>query len=73
MQLITYDHDLVIISHLQVCVHPGWLRTRMGTDRAPNSVEEGVSGILDNYVLGFDERLHNGGFFHAIEGERIPW
>ena len=56
-----------------VCVHPGWLRTRMGTERALWSVEEGVRGILDNYVLGFDERTHNGEFFHAVKAERLPW
>ena len=56
-----------------VCVHPGWLRTRMGTERALWSVEEGVRGILDNYVVGFDERTHNGGFFHAVKAERLPW
>ena len=56
-----------------VCVHPGWLRTRMGTERALWSVEEGVRGILDNYVVGFDERAHNGGFFHAVKAERLPW
>ena len=56
-----------------VCVHPGWLRTRMGTERALWSVEEGVRGILDNYIVGFDERTHNGEFFHAVKAERLPW
>lgn len=56
-----------------VCVHPGWLRTKMGTERAMWSVEEGVRGMLDNYIVGFDERTHNGEFFHAVKAERLPW
>ena len=55
-----------------VGVHPGWLKTRMGGKMAPTSVEEGVGGILDNLMLGFDESKHNGNLFDYL-GEKLPW
>lgn len=53
-------------------MHPGWLKTRMGGKMAPTGVEEGVGGILDNLVLGFDEARHNGNLFDYL-GEKLPW
>ena len=55
-----------------ICVHPGWLRTRMGGEHAPASVEDGVLGIIDNLLLNFSEEKHNGKLFDYL-GEKVPW
>jgi NAD(P)-dependent dehydrogenase (short-subunit alcohol dehydrogenase family) len=50
-------------------VCPGWVRTEMGGDRAPLSVEEGARGIAWAATLPDDGPT--GGFFR--HGERIDW
>ena len=55
-----------------ICVHPGWLRTGMGGEHAPASVEEGVRGIIDNLLLNFSEERHNGNLFD-YHGEKVAW
>ena len=55
-----------------ICVHPGWLRTRMGGDHAPISVEDGVRGILDNLLLNYSEEKHNGNLFDYL-GVKMQW
>jgi NAD(P)-dependent dehydrogenase (short-subunit alcohol dehydrogenase family) len=48
---------------------PGWVRTEMGPDRAPRTVEQGARVIVDLATL--DETGPTGGFFDA-DGE-VPW
>ena len=48
---------------------PGWVRTRMGGQEAPRSVEEGARSILWAALLPDDGPT--GGFFR--DGERLPW
>ena len=51
-------------------VHPGWVRTAMGTDAADLAVEESASGVrtvIDGFHAG--ERLA----FRAWDGRAIPW
>lgn len=48
---------------------PGWVRTRMGGDGAPRSVEEGTAGIVTLATLGEDGP--HGGFFR--DGAPVPW
>ena len=50
-------------------VCPGWVRTRMGGDGAPRSVEEGAAGIVRLATLEADGP--HGGFFR--DDESIPW
>jgi NAD(P)-dependent dehydrogenase (short-subunit alcohol dehydrogenase family) len=50
-------------------VCPGWVRTEMGGDQAPLSVEEGARGIVWAATLSDDGP--SGGFFR--HGERIEW
>lgn len=50
-------------------VCPGWVRTQMGGDQAPLSVEEGAKGIVWAATLPDDGPT--GGFFR--HGERIDW
>jgi NAD(P)-dependent dehydrogenase (short-subunit alcohol dehydrogenase family) len=50
-------------------VCPGWVRTAMGGDSAPLSVEEGAAGIVWAATLPDDGP--SGGFFR--QRQRIPW
>ena len=48
---------------------PGWVRTEMGGEEAPLSIEEGARGIVWAATLPADGP--SGGFFR--HGEAIPW
>jgi NAD(P)-dependent dehydrogenase (short-subunit alcohol dehydrogenase family) len=53
-----------------VALHPGWVRTRMGGDSAPVSVDESVTGqqqLLENLTLADTGRFLN------YDGSDIPW
>lgn len=53
-----------------VVVHPGWVRTDMGGDSAPLSVEESAEGMRTLVArLGPD---HHGGFW-TWDGREHPW
>jgi len=55
---------------IAVALHPGWVRTRMGGESAPVSIDESVTGqqrLLANLTL--DE---SGKFFN-YDGTEIPW
>lgn len=53
-----------------VVVHPGWVRTRMGGDGAPVTVEACAAGILDE--LEELDASKNGTFFD-FTGAEVPW
>jgi NAD(P)-dependent dehydrogenase (short-subunit alcohol dehydrogenase family) len=48
---------------------PGWVRTRMGGDEAPRSVEEGARGIVELALLPDDGP--SGGFFRDMDA--VDW
>jgi len=53
-----------------VALHPGWVRTRMGGDGAPVSVDECVTGqqrLLGNLTLADSGRFFN------YDGSELPW
>jgi carbonyl reductase 1 len=50
-------------------VCPGWVKTRMGGNGAPRTLEQGASGIVWAATLGSDGP--NGGFFR--DAKAIPW
>jgi len=50
-------------------VCPGWVRTRMGGERASRSLEQGANGIVWAAALG--EGAPSGGFFR--DGRAIDW
>ena len=50
-------------------VCPGWVRTDMGGQEAPRSVEEGAKGIV--WAANLDQNGPTGGFFR--DGKAIPW
>ncbi len=55
---------------IAVALHPGWVRTRMGGDTAPVSLDESVTGqqrLLVNLKLG------DSGKFYNYDGAEIPW
>lgn len=49
-------------------VHPGWVRTDMGTEQAPLSIEEGVRTVIDLIV---NDPGSTSRFIHL--GEELPW
>lgn len=49
--------------------HPGWVKTDMGTDRAPLEVPAGAKTAVELALLPEDGP--NGGFFHL--GRPLPW
>jgi NAD(P)-dependent dehydrogenase (short-subunit alcohol dehydrogenase family) len=53
-----------------VALHPGWVRTRMGGDNAPLTVEASVAGqqaLFDTLAM-----QHSGRFFNH-DGTELPW
>ena len=51
-------------------LHPGWVRTRMGGESAPLSVEESVIGMRQ-IIEGFQPS--DSGHFYRYDGSEIPW
>ncbi len=49
--------------------HPGWVKTDLGGEYAPMSIEDGVKTIVDLSTL--DENGPTGAFIHI--GEFLPW
>lgn len=49
--------------------HPGWVKTDLGGEYAPMSIEDGVKTIVDLSTL--DENGPTGAFIHL--GELLPW
>ncbi|XP_010583493.1 PREDICTED: uncharacterized oxidoreductase C663.09c-like [Haliaeetus leucocephalus] len=55
---------------LCVAIHPGWVKTDMGTEKAPLMVEHSVQGIL--MVLASLSQDTSGAFLDW-EGNTLPW
>uniref|UniRef100_A0A670YI77 C-factor n=1 Tax=Pseudonaja textilis TaxID=8673 RepID=A0A670YI77_PSETE len=51
-------------------IHPGWVKTDMGTQQAPVTVQNSVQGILN--VLANLSSASNGAFLDW-EGNTLPW
>jgi NAD(P)-dependent dehydrogenase (short-subunit alcohol dehydrogenase family) len=51
-------------------VHPGWVKTALGSDAAPMSVPDGAKTTVAVALLGSDSP--NGRFIHEINKE-LPW
>jgi len=50
-------------------IHPGWVKTEMGTDAAPMEIPEGAKTSVEAALLGPDGP--NGRFIHL--GQELPW
>lgn len=55
---------------VSVALHPGWVRTRMGGEAAPLSIEQSVAG--QQALLARLTSANNGQFFNW-DGAIIPW
>ncbi|XP_007427400.1 uncharacterized protein LOC103067997 isoform X1 [Python bivittatus] len=55
---------------LSTLIHPGWVKTDMGTEQAPVTVQDSVRGILN--VLANLSAASNGAFLDW-EGNTLPW
>ncbi|KAF1709091.1 SDR family oxidoreductase [Pseudoxanthomonas sacheonensis] len=55
---------------LVVALHPGWVRTDMGTDRATLSPQESARGLLQ--VIGRLQARDSGAFLDW-QGQTLPW
>lgn len=53
-----------------LAVHPGWVRTRMGGDSAPVSVEDSARGLL---AIADALTLAGTGRFVDYQGTELPW
>ncbi len=53
-----------------VALHPGWVRTDMGTDRAALSPQESAHGLLQ--VIG-GLKAQDSGAFLDWQGQTLPW
>lgn len=53
-----------------VCMHPGWVKTRMGGDQAPMTVEQSARFILEQA-----DRFtpSDSGGFRNYDGSTLPW
>ncbi|MBC6416470.1 MAG: SDR family NAD(P)-dependent oxidoreductase [Rhodospirillales bacterium] len=51
-------------------LHPGWVRTAMGGEEAPESPEESAAGI---FTLMNQANAGMSGKFFTFEGEPLPW
>ncbi|XP_055042364.2 C-signal [Misgurnus anguillicaudatus] len=55
---------------LCVSIHPGWVKTDMGGDKAPLEMKESVGELL-RVMSGLTEKQHGG--FLDYKGETLPW
>ena len=63
-------NDLRSRGVIAVALHPGWVQTRMGGERAPVTVENSVTGqqrLLDSLTLAESGRFFN------YDGKELPW
>ncbi len=51
-------------------LHPGWVKTRMGGDRAPVELEDSVNGMMS---LVDSHSLQDSGKFLSYDGSEINW
>ncbi|XP_062996937.1 C-signal-like [Elgaria multicarinata webbii] len=65
-QSMGYKEDGILCAAL----HPGWVKTELGSEQADLTVEESVSGIM-NVLCNLSEKHH--GSLVTWEGNTLPW
>lgn len=50
--------------------HPGWVKTRMGGDRAPVEIKDSVEGMMS--ILS-KHTINDSGIFIQYDGQKIKW
>jgi NAD(P)-dependent dehydrogenase (short-subunit alcohol dehydrogenase family) len=63
-------HEVKGFGGVAVALHPGWVKTEMGGEGAPEEIADAV-GRLVSSIDGFSAE-HSGRFWHA-KGEELPW
>ncbi|XP_071973903.1 C-signal-like [Engystomops pustulosus] len=66
LQAESYRKDGILCTAL----HPGWVKTDMGTEKAPLTTDQSATGIME--VLGFLSEKQNG-ILVGWDGNSIPW
>ncbi|EDV25174.1 putative oxidoreductase [Trichoplax sp. H2] len=64
------SYDLIDDNVITVSFHPGWVKTDLGSQQAPLTVEDSIKDTL-NFIQSLD-KSKNGTFYHA-NGNIIPW
>ncbi|CAG9760053.1 unnamed protein product [Ceutorhynchus assimilis] len=62
--------DLIKDGILATCVHPGWVKTDMGGNGAPMTIDSSCCSLVQ-FVENLSEK-HNGGFFQW-DGKQLEW
>ncbi|KAI8978298.1 NAD-P-binding protein [Trametes punicea] len=70
LNMLTYKQQKERPDLIFIALCPGWLRTDMGGQEAPNDVAVGVAGVVKT-VLGLTPE--DSGTFYNWKGERLPW
>ncbi|KAM5138875.1 C-signal-like [Mantella aurantiaca] len=65
-QALGYKEDGI----LSIAIHPGWVQTDLGGNKAPLTKEDSVSGMMKNILCLTDKQ---NGTFVDWKGEKIPW
>jgi NAD(P)-dependent dehydrogenase (short-subunit alcohol dehydrogenase family) len=63
-------HEVKGFGGIGVALHPGWVKTEMGGDSAPEEIADAVARLvssIDRFTIE-----HSGRFWHA-NGEELPW
>jgi len=55
------------------CIHPGWIKTRMGTQDAPQPIEESTISTLRIFNMGLEESLKFNGELFDKDGELLEF
>lgn len=70
MAAVMISRELKDSGILVLALHPGWVRTDMGSEQAPVSPEDSVSGLLN--VVGKAGEDVNGKLI-SFDGEVLPY
>ncbi|KAJ6666153.1 hypothetical protein lerEdw1_001057 [Lerista edwardsae] len=65
-EAMSYKDDGILCT----AIHPGWVKTDLGSDQADLTVEESVTGIM-NVLCNLSEKHH--GVLLTWEGKQLPW
>jgi NAD(P)-dependent dehydrogenase (short-subunit alcohol dehydrogenase family) len=63
-------HEVKGFGGIAVALHPGWVKTAMGGDGAPEEIPDAVARLVSS-IDRFNAE-HSGRFWHA-KGEELPW
>ncbi|KAG2382931.1 hypothetical protein C9374_004898 [Naegleria lovaniensis] len=72
LNMLTKMMSIELEGHVYAfAIHPGWVKTDTGTDKAPLTTQEAVPGII-KLLDDFTPETHNGKFFQ-YDGSVLNW